>query len=74
MRGETETQVPGLMVDKWTVRLNKERLYNEDRSPEEGDTREKKKEHEGRITVASGRTPSETTISSKNLPLGHYLK
>ena len=26
--GETETQVPSYMVDKWTVILNKERLYN----------------------------------------------
>ena len=25
------------MVDKWTVRLNKERLYNEVKHPEEGD-------------------------------------
>ena len=62
------------MVDKWTVRLNKERLYNEVRSSEEGDHEKKKKEHQGRVTVASGRTPSETTILSKNLPLGHYLK
>ena len=44
------------MVDKWAVRLNKERLYNEVRSPEEGDHEKKKKEHQGRVTVASGRT------------------
>ena len=31
------------MVDKWTVRLNKERLYNEVRSPEEGDHERKRK-------------------------------
>ena len=62
------------MVDKWTVRLNKERLYNEIKPPEERGTREKNKEPKGRVTVASGRTPSETTILSKNLPLGHYLK
>ena len=44
--GETETQVPSQMVDKWTVRLNKEGLYNGVKSPEEGGERkEKKKEH-----------------------------
>ena len=62
------------MVDKWTVRLDKERLYNEVRSLEEGIMRDKKKKHQGRVTVASGRTPSETTILFKNLSLGHYLK
>ena len=62
------------MVDKWTVRLNKEGLYNEVRSPEEGGHERKRKNIKGRVTVASGRTPSETTILSKNPPLGHYLK
>ena len=33
-----------------------------------------KEKHWGRITVALGRTPSETTISSKNLLLGYHLK
>ena len=33
--GETETQVRNQMVDKWTVRLNKEGLYNEVKPPEE---------------------------------------
>ena len=61
------------MVDKWTIGSNKEGLYNGVKPPEER-TREKKKEHQGRVTVASGRTSSETTILSKNLPLGHYSK
>ena len=62
------------MVDKWTVGSNKEGLYNGVKPQEEGGSREKEKEHQVRVTVASGRTPSETTILSKNLPLGHYLK
>ena len=62
------------MVDKWTVGSNKEGLYNGVKPPEEKDTREKKKEHKGRVTVAFGRTPSETIILSKNRPLGHHLK
>ena len=39
-------------------------------------SREKKKEHQGRVTVASERTPSKKkkNILSKNLPHGHYLK
>ena len=35
--GERKTQVRSQMVDKWTVRLNKEGLYNEVKPPEEGD-------------------------------------
>ena len=31
------------MVDKWTVRLNKEGLYNKVRSPEEEDHERKRK-------------------------------
>ena len=31
------------MVDKWTVRLNKERLYNEVKLPEEGDQKIERK-------------------------------
>ena len=60
------------MVDKWTVGSIKEGLYNGVKPPEEGGTREKKKEYQGRVTVASGRTSSETTILSKNILLGHY--
>ena len=37
MGGETETQVPSRMVDKWTVGSNKERLYNGVKPPEERD-------------------------------------
>ena len=42
--GETETEVRSQMVDKWTVRLNKEGLYNEVKPPEERD-KKMKKEH-----------------------------
>ena len=44
------------MADKWMIRSNNEGLYNGVKPPEEGDTRKRKKEQEGRITVASGRT------------------
>ena len=40
----TETQVQGQIVDKWTVGLEKGGLYNEGKSPEEGDQKGKKKE------------------------------
>ena len=40
---ETETQVPSQMVDKWTVGLNKEGLYNGVKSPEDGDRKRKRK-------------------------------
>ena len=43
VRGEAETQVPRRMVDKWTVRLNKEGLYNGVRPPEERGDKKKKK-------------------------------
>ena len=46
------------MTDKWTIRSNNEGLYNGVKSPEER-TREKKKEQEGRVTVAFGRTQPE---------------
>ena len=62
------------MVDKWTVGLNKEGLYNGVKPPEEGGSENIKEEHSGRITVALGRTPVETTILSKNLLLGYHLK
>ena len=41
--GETETQVRSQMVDKWTVGLNKEGLYNGVKPPEEGDHQIKRK-------------------------------
>ena len=62
------------MADKWTVGSNKEGLYNEIKPPEERGTREKNKEPKGRVTVASGRTPFETTILSKKQHLGHHTK
>ena len=43
------------MADKWTIGSNNEGLYNGVKPPEEG-SREKKKEQEGRVTVASGKT------------------
>ena len=46
------------MVDKWTIGLNNEGLYNGVKPPEEG-SREKKKEQEGRATVTSGKTQPE---------------
>ena len=63
------------MVDKWTVGSNEEGLYNEIKPPEGGGSREKKKEYQGRVTVAPGRTSStKKNILYKNLPLGHYWK
>ena len=44
------------MADKWTIRSNNEGLYNGVKSPEEGGSQEKRKEHQGRVIVASGRT------------------
>ena len=44
------------MADKWMIRSNNEGLYNGVKPPEEDDTRKRKKEQEGRITIASGRT------------------
>ena len=43
MREEVETQVPGKMTDKWTIGSSNEGLYNGVRPPEEGDTREKRR-------------------------------
>ena len=45
------------MADKWTIRSNNEGLYNGEKPPKEGEEKKKEKEQEGRITVASGRTP-----------------
>ena len=44
------------MADKWTIRSNNEGLYNGVNPPEERGTREKKKKHQERVIVASGRT------------------
>ena len=44
------------MADKWTIRSNNDGLDNGVKPPEEGESGEKKNEHEGRVTVASGRT------------------
>ena len=41
--GETETQVRSYMVDKWTVGLNKEGLYNGVKPPEERDQKIERK-------------------------------
>ena len=54
--------------------LEKGGLYNEGKSPEEGDRKGKKKECWVRFTVSIGRTLSEVTNSSKNILLGHHLK
>ena len=43
MGGETETQVRSYMVDKWTVGLNKEGLYNRVKPPEERDQKIERK-------------------------------
>ena len=43
-------------MDKWTIGSNNEGLYNGVKPPEEKGSREKKKEHQGRVIVASGRT------------------
>ena len=42
-RKETETQVPGSMVDKWRIGSNNEGLYNGVKPPEEGDHERKRK-------------------------------
>ena len=39
----TETQVQGQIVDEWTVGLEKGGLYNGGESPEEGETKRKRK-------------------------------
>ena len=44
------------MADKWTIGSNNEGLYNGVKPPEEGGSKNRKKEQEGRIIVASGRT------------------
>ena len=43
------------MTDKWTIRSNNEGLYNGVKPPKEK-AREKKKEHQGKATVAPERT------------------
>ena len=42
----TETQVQGQIVDKWTVGLEKGRLYNGGECPEELDQKRKRKNAE----------------------------
>ena len=46
------------MVDKWTVGSNNEGLYNGVKPSKERGGQKKKEEHQGRVTVASERTPS----------------
>ena len=46
---ETETQVSGRMVDKWTVGSNKEGLYNGVKPPEEGDGKRERKNIKGEL-------------------------
>ena len=55
------------MADKWTIGSNNEGLYNGVKPPEEGDTR-KKKEQEGRVTVASGKTQLKRTFYLRAYP------
>ena len=55
------------MADKWTIGSNNEGLYNGVKSPEER-TREKKKEQEGRVTVASGKTQPKRTFYLRAYP------
>ena len=57
------------MADKWTIGSNNEGLYNRVKPPEERGTREKKKEQEGRVTVAFGRTqPEENHFIQEPIP------
>ena len=44
------------MADKWTIRSNNEGLYNGVKTSRRGGGENRKKEQEGKITVASGRT------------------
>ena len=43
VREEMETQVPGYMADKWTIRSNNEGLYNGVNPPEEEDHERKRR-------------------------------
>ena len=44
------------MADKWTIRSNNEGLYNGVKTSRRWGSKKGKKEQEGGITVASGRT------------------
>ena len=55
------------MADKWTIGSNNEGLYNGVKPPEEGTTK-KKKEQEGRVTVASGKTQPKRTFYLRAYP------
>ena len=44
------------MADKWTIRSNNEGLYNGVKTSRRRGSENRKKEQEGGITVASGRT------------------
>ena len=74
VREQTETQVPGWMASKWTIRLNNERLYNGVKPPEEGDTREKRKNQKEELLYHLEEHDLKKNILLKNLPFGHYLK
>ena len=55
------------MADKWTIGSNNEGLYNGVKPPEEEGTK-KKKEQEGRVTVASGKTQPKRTFYLRAYP------
>ena len=74
VREETETQVSGQMVDKWTVGSNKEGLYNGVKPPEEGDHERKRKNIKEELLQHLEEHNLKKNILSKNLPLGPYLK
>ena len=62
------------MADKWTIRSNNEGLYNRVKPPEEGDTREKRKNQKEELLYHLEEHDLKKNILPKNLPLGHYLK
>ena len=74
MREETETQVPGQMTDKWTIRSNNKGLYNRVKPPEEGTREKKRKNKKEELLQHLEEHNLKKNILSKNLPLGHYLK
>ena len=62
------------MADKWTIRSNNEGLYNGVKPPEEGDTKEKRKNQKEELLYHLEEHDLKKNILSKNLPLGHYLE
>ena len=74
MRKETETQVPGQMVNKWTIGSNNEGLYNGVKPPEEGDHEKKRKNIKEELLQHLEEHHLKKNILSKNIPLRHYLK